>query len=313
LIGIAVGAPLGWWLHPDATQPLAHANSPQPVLASTDGNAGAVAHCDCSATFRLPETTGDLLSSTAQSASAADGVAPADDAIEALLVRAEADSALRHELFDDFLAEQDQDTRGSLVSVIAAIKSQDIQARVLGLLASGIPDDQLAALDMMQYWATSNTEAQHLIEQVLHADANPEVLRKALVLLNSEQLSDYQTGALQPRLLALATHPVAEVRATALAKLAEGQAYQPGLESPLLQGIQDPSDVVKISAIYALAKSQIRSDSVRQSLLALAEQTSASFAARSAAIGALTDFAITADEKRRIARAQSELDQAYYH
>lgn len=260
-------------------------------------------------------------------AAAADGAAPAGPGAAALPVagagrasphapaadfqsqreRASRDPAFLQSLLQRYRAAGDPAVRGELLALLTAVGGEDVLRFALSLSASTRPEDERDALALLGAYSLERGEVRQALLDKLQRGGDPQRTAALVAMLVPATLPSEDAAPVIAQLEALAAHADPEVRAQAVLQLAQ---WDDGArtEDALHRAILDPSPQVRAKAIAGVQGAGLRSDRIKDALLAIAADPRSSAADRGAAAFALQSFRLNRAEYGIWRRAQAQAD-----
>lgn len=270
-----------------------HADAAQPQAAVSAGKrAPAAAHAD-----PAPSPYPHYLS--------LGGAAPVS--FESLRRRAQRDPAFLQDLLQRYGRETAPDARGELLALLHAVGGEDVLRYALSQAASTRAQDERVGLDLLGGYSLERAEVRETLLAKLRAGGDPQREAELIRMLTPAAMPDEDAAPVVERLDALARDRDPEVRAEAVAQLAQW-AEPAQAEEALHRALLDPAAAVRGKAIVAVSGSHARSARLKDALLAVAADPSSSAADRGAAAMALQDFRLNRAEYAIWKRAQARAD-----
>lgn len=233
------------------------------------------------------------------------GAAPVS--FEALRKRAQRDPAFLQDLLGRYRGETDPAARGELLALLHAVAGEDVLRYALSLAASTRAEDERAGLDLLGAYSLERAEVRDALLAKLRGGGEPARTAELLRMLTPASVPEEDAAPLVGELAALARAADPEVRAAAVAQLAQW-AEPAQAEDVLHRALLDPSAAVRSQAIVAVSGSHARSDRLKDALLAIAADPASSAGDRGAAALALQDFRLSRGEYAIWKRAQARAD-----
>jgi hypothetical protein len=253
----------------------------------------------------------DLWSSqaSAQQASSASQVPAmnnADDKEEQLRTLAQSDPNALHDLIDRLGKERDQRTKEMLLSVIGSVHKPEVVALTTRLATSGDAAQRKEGMMLLRQMPENAPEVRNTVKQILATEQSPDVLVQALSALRPSVVDPSESDAIVAQLRTLAQNPDPTVRSQSLLQLVQwdknGSANQ-----QLSQALNDPQAEVRQAAIFAVAQSGNRSDSVKASLMSMINSQSESKEVKGSALQALERFSLNKEEYASYNQARAQV------
>ena len=264
------------------------------------------------AAWTLPTQQSGPLSTLPNNASVdqlwARALLPADgyDAEDRLRKLAQSDPVALRSLLNRYSASQAPQERELLKSLLSTIPTAEVIAFSTRLAASSNLAERKYGFEMLQSVAPDSAETRSLVKRTLQTEQSPEVLVQALGTLQSAAAEPEEADLMVGQLQTLAQHADPAVRSLAIQKLGQWDKKGEGAER-LSQALSDRAPEVRTAAIFAISQSNVRSDGVKATLMAMVNNTQESRDVRGSALQALERFSLTKEEYASVAQARSQL------
>lgn len=306
----ALGFGVAWFLKPDPALAPDMAVAPQaaPAAAVVGGGFGdAWARRDAppAASAAIPATDGvDELWTAAlvpQGQQAA-----GYDAEDRLRKLAQTDSTALRKLLQRYDSDKTPQARELLKSILSTVQTPDAIAFSTRLAGSLNVAERKYGLELLQSLAPESPETRNLIRRTLASEQSPEVLVQALSTLQSGAVEPEEAAQIVAQLTSLSQHADPAVRSQSIAQLGQWDKAGQGVDR-LTQALADPAPQVRQAAVFAIAQSGIRTESVKAALIGMVNNQQESKDIRGSALQVLERFSLSKDEYANFARARAAL------
>lgn len=305
----ALGFGVAWMVKPSATDGAAAA-APQPAQAEQAGAAAkltpfAVVASRPGQAGALPADAGvDALWARALSGqSQPDGGFEAEDRLRKL---AQADPVALRSLLQRYDGAATAQARELLKAILTTVQKPDVVAFATRLANSSNQADRKFGVDVLQSVAPEAPETRSLLRRALANEQSPEVLVQALAALRAGTAEPEEAEQVLAQLKLLAQHADPAVRAQSLAQLGQWDKKGEGAER-LAQGLADRVPEVRQAAVFAIAQTGLRSDTVKAALIGMVNNPQESRDVRGSALQALERFSLNKEEFASLAKSRIQL------
>ena len=223
------------------------------------------------------------------------------------------DADLR-ELMRRYAAETELDKRGALLAILQANRNEDVKAFALALAASRDAAARQEGLELLKAFPLDDAKVRGFLVGQIDQEQDPVMLTKLVDMLSPTMVATEDAAPLVAQLARLREHPDPEVRAASI--LQSSQWDRGGdLENTLHSAMLDPDPRVRQAAIGGISAERVRSDRLKDMLLAIASDPKTGAEERNRAIFALEGFALNrADyEVYRQAGRLGEVEEGHGH
>lgn len=234
-----------------------------------------------------------------------------DNNQEAIRSRVVNDAAFRKFLIDSVSLEKDLDRRGMLLAVLAASKHEDVRNQALTWINAGSPELRRQGFVLLQGYNPNSQEVQQAVLQTMQQETNTDVLKEAMRSLPVDVAATGDAEAIALRLKGLTAHTDSGVRGESLMQLVRWETDTTAVQVALLSGMRDTSGEVRQAALAALDVSGLRTETVKQGLLAMVQNAEESVSTRSDALLRLNAYRLTEGERERFKAARETVNQQY--
>lgn len=222
--------------------------------------------------------------------------------------RAEADPAFLRSLIQRYETEQKPEMRERIKSVLASVQKPEAMAFFTRLANSGDPAQRKEAYAMLQQMAPDSPEMRNLLKQALTSEQSPELLAQAVAALRPGAIDPTESEAIMAQLGSLAQHADPTVRSQSVLQL--GQWDKTGAsQGRLAHALADPSPQVRQAAIFAVAQSGARSDTLKSTLMGIINNGAESKEIKGSALQVLERFPLSKEEYARYMQARAQAGQ----
>lgn len=226
---------------------------------------------------------------------------------ESLRARAGRDPAFLQNLLQRYRNETDPAARGELAALLNAVSGEDVLRFALSLSASTRAEDERAGLELLSAYSMDRAEVRQTVLAKLAQGGDPQRRAELVAMLTPATLPSEDAAPVVAELAALARDADPSLRAQAVLQLAQWDDSEQ-TEDLLHRAILDPSAQVRANAIAGVQGSRLRSDRLKDALLAIAADPASSAGDRGAATFALQDFRLNRAEYAIWRRAQAQAD-----
>ena len=218
------------------------------------------------------------------------------------------DPALLQQLIDEFRQETDPSRKASLSKLLGEIGGADVTLAASELVFSGDPESRRIGLELLQAVQPGNAEARDIASTLLATEVEPGVLVDTLTTLaRPGSVDDGARQYLSEQIAFLADHDSEKVRSVSLNILSRWNKN--GQYTEVIRGgLTDEAPVVRESAAYALVGHKNISQTLVDSLLAVATNDQELEQARRGAVLALKGMPISDIERQQVMDAELDMD-----
>lgn len=204
------------------------------------------------------------------------------------------DADLR-ELMRRYAAETELDKRGALLAILQANPNEEVKAFALALAASRDAAARQEGLELLKAFPLDDAKVRGFLVGQIDQEQDPAMLTKLVDMLSPTMVATEDAAPLVAQLARLREHPDPEVRAASI--LQSSQWDRGGdLENTLHSAMLDPDPRVRQAAIGGILAERVRSDRLKDMLLAIASDPKTGAEERNRAIFALEGFALNRAE-----------------
>lgn len=208
---------------------------------------------------------------------------------QADVTRAARDPAQLRRLLARYRTETEADRKGALLALLLGVGGPEVQRVALELARSPDPATRRDGLSLLAASSVEDAQVRTLLVQQLQRERDPALLRQTLDLLVPAPLPLEDAAPMLDALSRLRTHPDPAVRAGSVLQSAQWESGQ-AAEELLHRALLDPEPQVREAAIAGVLSASVRSDRVKDALLAIASDPGADPQQRGAAVSALHGF-----------------------
>ena len=209
--------------------------------------------------------------------------------------RTRASDADLRELMRRYTLETELDKRGALLAILQANPNEEVKAFALALAASRDAADRQEGLELLKAFPLDDATVRGFLVGQIDQEQDPAMLTKLVDMLSPTMVATEDAAPLVAQLARLREHPDPEVRAASI--LQSSQWDRGGdLENTLHDAMLDPDPRVRQAAIGGISAERVRSDRLKDMLLAIASDPKTTAEERSRAIFALEGFALNRAE-----------------
>jgi HEAT repeats len=204
------------------------------------------------------------------------------------------DADLR-ELMRRYAVETELDKRGALLAILQANPNEEVKAFALALAASRDAAARQEGLELLKAFPLDDAKVRGFLVDQIDQEQDPAMLTKLVDMLSPTMVATEDAAPLVAQLVRLRAHPDPEVRAASI--LQSSQWDRGGdLENTLHSAMLDPDPRVRQAAIGGISAERVRSDRLKDMLLAIASDPKTGAEERNRAIFALEGFALNRAE-----------------
>lgn len=204
------------------------------------------------------------------------------------------DADLR-ELMRRYALETELDKRGALLAILQANPNEAVKAFALQLAASRDAAARQEGLELLKAFPLDDATVRGFLVGQIDQEQDPAMLTKLVDMLAPTMVATEDAAPLVAQLARLREHPDPEVRAASI--LQSSQWDRGGdLENTLHDAMLDPDPRVRQAALGGISAEHVRSDRLKDMLLAIASDPKTSDEERNRAIFALEGFALSRAE-----------------
>ena len=229
---------------------------------------------------------------------------PAGTDDHVLRLRAQADPVVLRQLIGKYDAETDPIERTSLRAILGTIDKPEALAFFARLAASSDVSRRQEAYEMLAN-APDSPQVRNMLKQAMASEQTPAALVQAITALKPSAVEQGEADAVVSQLRGLSQHADASVRGHSILQL--GQWDKTGAANDrYASALKDPASEVRQAAIFAIAQSGVRTESLKAGLLGLATSASESREVKGSAVQALDRFSLSKDEFAAVTQARAQ-------
>lgn len=199
------------------------------------------------------------------------------------------------ELMRRYTLETELDKRGALLATLQANPDDEVKRFALALAASRDPVARQEGLELLKAFPLSDADVRGFLMSEIDREQDPAMLTKLVDMLSPTMIASEDAAPLVARLTGLRAHTDPEVRAASVLQTSQWDRGD-GLENVLREAMRDPDERVRLAAIGGITAERVRSDPLKEILLAIAGDPQTSDEERSRALFALEGFALNRAE-----------------
>jgi hypothetical protein len=219
--------------------------------------------------------------------------------------RALRDPVYLRRLMASYASEADLDRRGALLAVLQSAANDEVLHFALQLAERPDPASRQDGLQLLQAFPLDRTPVRELLVRQLGAERDPAMLRQLVDMLTPAVVPIEDAAPVVAQLARLRGHPDPDVRASSVLQSAQWDR-QADLEDLLHRAVLDPAPQVREAAIAGVTAVHVRSDRLKDALLAIAGDPLSQAGERSAALFALQEFPLDRSEYAIYRQAATE-------
>lgn len=311
-VSFAVGFGMAWYIKTPETAPPAVATPTQaPPLgrpANLNQFADVWARSDQAPASPVPtlskNATVDEL--WAKALAPQDQQEPGYVAEDRLRKLAQTDPVALRSLLQRYGSAQTPQARELLKSVLSTVQKPEVVSFSIRLATSSNIAERKYGFEMLQNVAPDSPEIRSLVKRTLATEQSPEVLVQALGALRSVAVEPDESDLIVAQLKSLSQHADPAVRSQSIMQLGQWDKKGEG-EDRLLQALADHALEVRHAAIFAIAQTGARSDTVKAALMGLINNTQENKDVRGSALQALERFSLSKEEYASFAQARAQM------
>ncbi|MES2317756.1 MAG: HEAT repeat domain-containing protein [Pseudomonadota bacterium] len=303
LVTVAVSFTLGfgvaWFIQapgPEAAIPVAAAPVPaQPVKSNPWGAVPAAPIPALPATATVEELWARALLSQ-------DGY----DAEDRLRKLAQSNPVALRSLLNRYDSAQTPQARELLKSVLSTVQTPEVIAFSTRLASSSNMAERKYGFEMLQSLAPDSPEVRSIVKRTLATEQSPEVLVQALGALKAGVADPEESDLMVAQLKTLSQHADPAVRSQSIAQLAQWDKRGEGVDR-LSQALADRAPEVRQAAVFAIAQTGVRSDTLKAALMGVVNNPQESKDVRGSAMQVLERFSLSKEEVASFATLRQQL------
>lgn len=235
-------------------------------------------------------------------------LAPQDgyDAEDRLRKLAQTNPVALRTLLQRYDSAQTPQARELLKSILSTVQAPDVIAFSTRLANSSNAAERKYGFEMLQSVAPDSPEVRSIARRALASEQSPEVLVQALAALKSGAAEPEESDQVVAQLKSLSQHADAAVRSQSIAQLGQWDKKGEGAER-LTQALADSAPDVRQAAIFAIAQTGVKSESVKAALMALMNNPQESKEVRGSAVQVLERFSLSKEEYASFHQARTRM------
>ena len=298
----ALGFALAWLLKPAPPEPAAAIAVPAPGAPATQfgGAWSQPGPLAAEAVAALPAKAG--VDELWHRALAPQGY-EAEDRLRKL---AQTDPVALRSLLQRYSGAQTPQALELLKAILSTVQKPEVIAFSTRLAGSLNLAERKYGFEMLQSVAPDAPETRALVKRTLATEQSPEVLVQALATLKSVAAEPEESDQIVAQLKSLSQHADPAVRGQSITQLGQWDKKGEGADR-MSQALNDPVADVRQAAIFAIAQTGIRTDTIKHALMALVSNTQESRDIRGSALQTLERFSLTKEEYAAFAKARAQL------
>ncbi|GAA4802305.1 HEAT repeat domain-containing protein [Lysobacter hankyongensis] len=199
------------------------------------------------------------------------------------------------ELMRRYTLETELDKRGALLATLQANPDDEVKRFALQLAASRDPVARREGLELLKAFPLSDTDVRGFLVSEIDREQDPAMLTTLVDMLSPTMIASEDAAPLVARLTDLRAHPDPQVRAASVLQTSQWDRGD-GLENVLHEAMRDPDERVRLAAIGGITAERVRSDRLKEILLAIASDPRTGGEERNRALFALEGFALNRAE-----------------
>jgi HEAT repeat protein len=222
------------------------------------------------------------------------------------------DASVRAELMKRYRLAPEGDAKEALQTLLANLHSPDVVAFSVELASKGAsPAERTHGFELLSGLGLKLPEVRAVAKQAIETEKDPAVLSSAIASIKPSFSDDGEDADMRGRLQTFSRHTDPRVRTSAVGALA---ALDKTGESAgaLEQALTDPAEEVRWAATSAIAENRIRSESIKETLLAIIGSPSENPGVKLSAARALERFALNPTEAAMVVNSAKAADRQLY-
>lgn len=235
-----------------------------------------------------------------------DSQQPGYDAEDRLRKLVQSDPTALRKVLQHYDSATTPQARELLKSVLSTVQTPEVIAFSTRLASSSNVEDRKYGFEMLQSLAPESPEVRSLVKQTLATEQSPEVLVQALMTLRAGASDPDESDQVVTQLKSLSQHADPAVRSQSIAQLGQWDKKGEG-EDHLSQALADRAPEVRQAAIFAIAQTGLRSDTLKAALMGLITNPQESRDVRGSALQVLERFSLNKEEYARFAQARAQI------
>ena len=228
------------------------------------------------------------------------------DEEEKLRRMAQSDPATLQSLIQRFQSERDLNTKEMLKTIIGSVNRPEVLALSARLATSSNPAQRKEAFELLQQAPASSADVRNTVRQALATEQSPEVLVQALAALKPTTVEPAESEAIVSQLKQLSQNADPTVRSQSLLQLAQWDKTGSASDR-MSQALSDPEPQVRQAAIFAVAQSGVRSDSVKSALISMINSSTELKEVKGSALQVLERFSLSKEEYASYNQARAQV------
>lgn len=217
---------------------------------------------------------------------------------------AQADPKVLRQLIARYDATTNPSEREALRAILGTLDKPEALAFFARLATSSSVAERQEAYALLQY-APNTPQTRSLLRQALTTEQTPSALVQAIAALRPTAVDPVEASAITGQLRSLNQHTDAAVRSSSLLQLAQWDSTGAG-QDRYAQALSDPAPQVRQAAIFAIAQSGLRSETLKTGLFGVLSSSSESRELKGSALQALERFALSQEEFAKLSQARAE-------
>jgi hypothetical protein len=224
---------------------------------------------------------------------------------EKLRQLAQSDPTVLRNLIQSYDSEPDQGKRETLKAIISSVDKPEVLAFMTRLATSNDVGRRQEGFALLQN-APDSPQVRSVLKQALANEQTPAVLVQAILALKPAAVDPAEADAIVGQLRGLTQHADPAVRSQSMLQLGQWDKNGVG-QDRYAQGLSDPAPQVRQAAIFAIAQSGVRSDSVKAGLIGVINSPNESREVKGSALQALERFSLSKEEFTSFSQARAHL------
>jgi len=196
--------------------------------------------------------------------------------------------------------------RELLKSVLSTVQQPEVISFATRLASGSNIEERKYGFEMLQNLAPDSPEIRSLVKRTLATEQSPEVLVQALAALKSGAVEPEESDMIVAQLKSLSQHADPAVRSQSIMQLGQWDKKGEG-EDRLSQALADRALEVRHAAIFAIAQTGVRSDSVKAALMGVINNAQESKDIRGSVLQVLERFPLNKEEYASFAQARVQM------
>lgn len=208
-------------------------------------------------------------------------------------------------LIQRYDTERDQNVKETLKAIIATVPRPEAKAFVTRLATSTDAAQRKEAYELLKQSSPDSPEMRSLLKQALATEQSPTALAQAIAALRPVVVDPAESTAIIGQLRGLTQNPDPLVRSQSVLQLGQWDKNGSSQDS-MASALNDSAPEVRQAAIFAIAQSGMRADSLKTALLAMINSPSETKENKGSALQVLERFSLNKEEYASFTKARTQ-------